>query len=272
MRPRPNWVAGIFAIVWLAIIVLPIWVLVSASLQTESGYSQSNPLALPQHPTLSSYLLVIDNGFMWTFVNTFIVTVAVAGIVLVLVPPLAFAIVRNQNRTTTLIFRIFLLGLAVPAQAIIVPIFFMISKAGLYDTLIGIILPTAAFALPISTIILTGAMRDITPDLYESMTLDGAGSWRIFRTLVLPLSKGGIATITVFAALQAWNGFLFPLILTQSSNTYVYTLGLYNFQTAYGVNVPALAAAVIISMIPILLVYLFARRYLVQGLMGVGGK
>jgi xylobiose transport system permease protein len=115
-------------------------------------------------------------------------------------------------------------------------------------------------------------MRDISPELYEAMAMDGAAPWRVFLQLVLPLSKGGLSTITVFSALQAWNGFLFPLILTQSDETKVITLGLYDFQTQYGINVPGLLAAVVLSMIPILLVYLFARRALVQGLMGVGGK
>jgi xylobiose transport system permease protein len=180
--------------------------------------------------------------------------------------------VRNQSRTTTLIFRTFLLGLAIPAQAVIVPIFYLISKVGLYDNLIGVILPSAAFCLPICTLILSGSMRDITPELYEAMAVDGATPMRSFLRLVLPLSKGGISTIVVFAALQAWNGFLFPLILTQSDSNRVITLGLFNFQTQFGINIPGLLAAVVMSMVPILLVYLFARRALVQGLMGVGGK
>ena len=123
-------------------------------------------------------------------------------IVVVLVPPVAFAIVRNRSRTVTLVFRVFLLGLAVPIQAVIVPLYFLITKAGLYDTLLAVILPTAAFSMPISTIIMTGSMRDITGDLYEAMALDGASSWRTFRNLVLPLARGGLATIIVFSALQ----------------------------------------------------------------------
>ena len=76
----------------------------------------------------------------------------------------------------TIVFRILLLGLAVPIQAVIIPIFYLISKAGFYDTLPAVILPTAAFAIPISTIVMTGSMRDITPDMYEAMALDGASS------------------------------------------------------------------------------------------------
>ncbi|EGJ78269.1 putative binding-protein-dependent transport protein [Streptomyces sp. Tu6071] len=191
---------------------------------------------------------------------------------LLLVPPLAFAVVRGARPGTLRVFRLFLLGLAVPAQAVVIPMFYVISKAGLYDHLIGVILPTAAFCLPICALVLTGTMREIPGELYEAMTLDGASTWLVFRRLVLPLSRSGLSTVVVFSALQAWNGFLFPLVLTQSEDTKVVTLGLYNFQTQYGVNIPGLLAAVVLSTLPVLLVYLFARRALIQGLMGMGGK
>jgi xylobiose transport system permease protein len=271
-RQRPNFLAGVLSVLWLVIVMAPIYVLVKASFQTQEAYTLSGPLSIPKSLTTSNFSLVASSGFLHFFITTGIVTVATVLIVLVLVPPLAFAIVRNQSRTVTLVFRILLLGLAVPIQAVIVPIFYMITKAHLYDTLIAVILPTAAFSLPISTIILTGSMRDITSDLYEAIALDGADSWRTFRSLVLPLSGGGLATITVFAALNGWNGFLFPLILTQSASDRVFTLGLFDFQTANGIDAPAICAAVVLSIIPILFVYLFARRWLIRGLMGVGGK
>ena len=182
---RPNYLAGALAAFWLVIVLAPVYVLVKASLQTQPDYDSSGPLSIPHRITTGNFSHVIHSGFLHFFVNTGIITVAVVAIVVVLVPPVAFAIVRNRSRTVTLVFRVFLLGLAVPIQAVIVPIYFLITKAGLYDTLIAVILPTAAFSLPISTIIMTGSMRDITGDLYEAMALDGASSWRTFRHLAL---------------------------------------------------------------------------------------
>ncbi|WP_248959201.1 carbohydrate ABC transporter permease [Sphaerisporangium perillae] len=272
MRRRPNYLAGLGSALWLFIVGLPIYVLVMATVQTRSGYGQNGPLGFPDDFTLSNFSDVFSGGFGHYYLNTVIVTASVVGIVLLLVPPLAYAIVRSRNKVISAVFRLFLLGLAVPAQAVIIPVFYVISTVGLYDNLIGVILPTAAFALPVSTLVLSGVMRDITPELFEAMAVDGATPRRMFFQLVLPLSKGGLSTIAVFSALQAWNGFLFPLILTQSNSTKLITMGLYDFQTQYGINIPGLLAAVILSMVPILLVYLFARRALVQGLMGAGGK
>src|SRR5919112_1878190 len=225
MKTRPNYLAGVGAFIWLAIVAVPLYVMLSATFQTRAEFGDNGPLSLPTSFTLQNYVDAVSSGFGLYFLNTVIVTV-----------------------------------------------FYLINTVGLYDNLLGVILPTAAFALPICTIILSGTMRDITPELYEAMAMDGATPARSFLRLVLPLSKGGLSTIAVFSALQAWNGFLFPLILTQSESTRVVTLGLFNFQTQFGINIPGLLAAVTLSMVPVLLAYLFARRALVQGLMGAGGK
>ncbi|MFF5503318.1 carbohydrate ABC transporter permease [Streptomyces roseolus] len=272
VRRRPNYLAGFGSLVWLVVVGLPLYVMLVATFQTRTEYAANGPLGFPESVTLDNYVRDLNAGFAQYFLNTVVVTVAVVGIVLLLVPPLAYAIVRSDGKAAGRVFRLFLIGLAIPSQAVIVPMFYLINEAGLYDNLLGVILPTAAFAMPVCALILTGVMRDITSELYEAMTVDGASSWRIFLQLVLPLSKGGLSTIVVFSALQAWNGFLFPLVLTQSSENKVITMGLYDFQTEHGVDIPGLLAAVVLSMLPILFVYLFARRALVQGLMGVGGK
>lgn len=271
-RTRPNYLAGFGSLVWLFVVGLPLYVMLVATFQSRTDYAANGPLGFPTNLTLDNYINDLNDGFAQYFLNTVVVTVSVVAIVLLLVPPLAYAIVRSDGKASGRVFRLFLLGLAIPSQAVIVPMFYLINEAGLYDNLLGVILPTAAFAMPVCALILTGVMRDITSELYEAMTVDGASSRRIFLQLVLPLSKGGLSTIVVFSALQAWNGFLFPLVLTQSSENKVITMGLYDFQTEHGVDIPGLLAAVVLSMLPILFVYLFARRALVQGLMGVGGK
>ena len=182
MRRRPNYLAGLGSLLWLALVGLPLYVMLSASLQSRTDYAAGGPLSLPRHLTFANYAADFTGGFGRYFLNTVIVTVSVVAIVLVLVPPLSYAIVRSRNRVTTGVFRLFLLGLAIPAQAVIVPMFYVISQAGLYDNLLGVILPTAAFSLPVCALVLTGAMRDITPDLYEAMAMDGASTWRVFSS------------------------------------------------------------------------------------------
>src|SRR5699024_1986766 len=182
------------------------------------------------------------------------------------------AIVRSNSRAVRVGFMLFLLGLAVPAQAVIIPIYLVITRMHLYDTLIAIILPTAAFTLPISIVVLTSSLRDVPSSLYEAMALDGASNRQVFWHLVLPMSRPGVVTVMIFVGLNAWNNFIFPLVLTQSEDTRVLPLGLWAFQTQYGTDVPGLMAAVVLSTLPIFALYLFGRRQLLSGLAAGAGK
>jgi xylobiose transport system permease protein len=269
---RPNPLAGLGSVIWLAVVIVPIYAMISASLTHQDEALGANPLKPPTSPTLANYNTVLHNGFGHFLTNTVIVAAAVVALVLVLCVPLAYVAVRTRNVFSSGAFRLFLLGVAIPAQAVVVPLYLMIAKLNLYDSLLAVILPTAAFAMPVSVLILTGTLRDISEELYEAMALDGASATRMLFQLVIPLAKGGISTVVIYAALQAWNGFLFPLIFTQSDGPRVLTLGLFNYVSQFGVNIPALLASVVLSGIPIFAVYLVARRALIGGLMGVGGK
>ncbi|WP_405560158.1 carbohydrate ABC transporter permease [Streptomyces sp. NBC_01180] len=269
---RANPLAGLGSLVWLVVVLVPLYTLVSASLMHQDEALDGDPLAFPSRPTLDNYVTVLHSGFLTLLGNTAIVAVSTVAIVLVLSVPVAYVAVRTRNRWSSLAFRSFLLGVAIPAQAVIVPLYLLIGKMGLYDTLPAIILPTAAFAMPVSVLVLSGTMRDVSEELYEAMSLDGASPLRMLLQLAVPLSRAGISTVAIYSALQAWNGFLFPLILTQSEGNRVLTLGLFNFMSQFGVNIPAVLAAIVLSVVPIFAVYLVARRALVNGLMGVGGK
>lgn len=269
---RRNYPAGLGSLIWLVIVGLPLYVLVAATFQTRDGYIDDGPLALPDHPTLANYRRVLTSGFLHYLLNTALVTAVCAALVIVLSVTVGYSVVRTRSRTSRRIFQLFLLGLAIPSQAVIIPIYLVITKLHLYDTLLAVILPTAAFSLPVSVLILVGTMRDIDEEMYESMALDGASPTRVLLQLVVPLSRSGISTVGVMSALHAWNGFLFPLILTQSKSNRLLTLGLYDYVGEFRVDTPALLTAVVLSIVPIFLVYLFARRQLINGLMGVGGK
>ncbi|MGW3663638.1 carbohydrate ABC transporter permease [Streptomyces sp. NPDC005141] len=269
---RANPLAGVSSLIWLAVVIIPIYAMFSASLTHQDEALGHNALKPPSHPTLDNYNTVLHNGFGHLLWNTVLAAAGVVLIVLVLCVPLSYVAVRTRGVWSGAAFRLFLLGVAIPAQAVVVPLYLMIAKLNLYDSLLAIVLPTAAFAMPVSVLILTGTLRDISEEMYEAMALDGASPTRMLFQLVIPMAKGGISTVVIFSALQAWNGFLFPLIFTQSDGPRVLTLGLFNYVSEFGVNIPAILASVVLSGVPIFIVYLVARRALVGGLMGVGGK
>ncbi|AOS63906.1 carbohydrate ABC transporter permease [Actinoalloteichus hymeniacidonis] len=271
LEPPNRW-AGLLTVGWLTIVAVPLLVMINWSLQSQDAYLADGPLAPPRAITADNLVTVFDSGFLLFFLNTAVVTVACVGLTLIVAVPAAYAIVRSPSRIVAAGFRGFLLGLAIPAQATIIPIYLLIVRMGLYDTLGAIILPTTAFSLPLAVLVLASALRDVPREQYEAMTLDGASAWRMMFSLAVPMSLGSVITVGVYTALTAWNGFLFPLILTQSVDQRVLTLGLWSFQSEFGVDVPGLMTAVLLSAMPVFLAYLLARRWLIAGLAGVGGK
>ncbi|MFI6277306.1 carbohydrate ABC transporter permease [Streptomyces sp. NPDC050988] len=255
------------ALFWTAIVVVPIYWLVVTSLRSQADFTADSPLALPSHPTLDSYRAVLDGDFTTYLLNSVVVTAGTVVIAVAVALMAAFSIVRNAgSRFSRVSFRLFLLGLAIPLQAVIIPVYLLIIKMQLYDSLLAIVLPSAAFALPITVMILVSFLRDVPRSLFEAMIVDGAGDWRMLWSLAAPLARPALMTVAVYDGLQVWNGFLFPLILTQSGDKAVLPLALTLFRGQFGINVPATMAAVVLSTLPMLALFILARRQLVAGL------
>ncbi len=253
---RPNILGGLAGWIWLAIVILPVYAIVVTSLRPQSDYYSENPLSWPSNPSIDAYTRVLQNDFLRYFGNSVIVTAASVVVILAVSLMASYVVVRSRRRSTGRLFQVFLLGIAIPIQATIIPVYYLIVKLGLYDTLWALILPSIAFAIPLSVLILTNFLRDVPGELFESMRMDGAGEWRTLWDLAIPLTRPAIVTVGVYNALQVWNGFLFPLVLTQSSETRVLPLSLWSFQGAFSVDIPAVLAAVVLSVLPILAAYI----------------
>ncbi|WP_327699826.1 carbohydrate ABC transporter permease [Streptomyces sp. NBC_00459] len=269
-RANPLGASG--GLLWLVIVLVPVYWVVVTSLRTREGFFDANPLSVPSHPTLENYRQVLDNDFTHYLLNSTLVTVGATLLTVVVSFLAAYAIVRGTTRALRWAFSVFLLGLAIPLQATIIPVYYLIAKAQMYDTLGAIVLPSAAFAIPLTVIILVNFLRDIPDELYESMRADGAGHWRMLWSLALPLSRPALITVVIYDALNVWNGFLFPLILTQSPDKRTLPLFVWSFQGEFTINVPAILAAVVLSTLPILVLYVLGRRQLIGGLTAGFGK
>ena len=271
VKGRRNYLGGLFAWVWLAIIIIPVYYVVITTFKDQGAYFTQNPLALPNPPTLTAYQQVVEAGIIRYFFNSVIVTVG-AVIPLVLFSFLAsYAIVRGESRLLRFSRSLFLLGLAIPLQATIIPLYLIITKIHMYDTLGALILPFIAFGIPLSVLILSNFIRDVPRELFESMRLDGCTDWQMAWRLAFP-PRPAIVTVSIYNGLNVWNGFLFALILTQSPERRVMPLALWAFQGEYQVNIPAVLAAVVLSTLPILILYILGRRQLLRGLTAGFGK
>ena len=267
-----NYLGGLFAWVWLAIIIIPIYYVLITTFKDQGAYFTQNPLALPNPPTLTAYQDVVAAGIGRYFLNSVIVTIG-SVIPIVLFSFLAsYAIVRGDSRLLRFSRTLFLLGLAIPLQATIIPIYLIITRIHMYDSLGALILPSIAFGIPLTVLILSNFIRDVPRELFESMRLDGCTDWQIAWKLAFPLTRPAIVTVSIYNGLNVWNAFLFALILTQSPEKRVLPLALWAFQGEYQVNIPAVLAAVVLSTLPILVLYVVGRRQLLRGLTAGFGK
>ncbi len=264
---RMNWIGGTAGWVWLLIVMIPLYWIVVTSFKDQSEYFIHNPFALPTNPTLANYRLVIESDFPRYFVNSVIITVGTVIPAAAISFMAAYAIVRGAGgRFLAVTNGMFLMGLAIPLQATIIPVYLLIIKMHLYDSLLALILPSVAFAIPLSVLVLTNFIRDVPKELFESMRVDGATEWGMLRTLALPLTRPALVTVSIYNGLLVWNGFLLPLILTQSPEKRVLPLALWTFQGQYSVNVPAVLASVVLTTLPIVILYAVGRRQMLSGL------
>jgi raffinose/stachyose/melibiose transport system permease protein len=264
---RRNWLGGAAGWLWLVIVMIPLYWIVITSFKDQAGFFTQNPFALPADPTIENYKLVIQSDFPRYFVNSVIVTVGTILPAVAIAFMAAYAIVRGAgSRFLAGVNGLFLMGLAIPLQATIIPVYLLIIKMHLYDSLLAIILPSIAFSIPLSVLVLTNFIRDVPKELFESMRVDGATEWGMLRTLALPLTRPALVTVSIYNGLGVWNGFLLPLILTQSPEKRTLPLALWTFQGQYSVNVPAVLASVVLTTLPIVILYALGRRQLLSGL------
>jgi multiple sugar transport system permease protein len=182
----------------------------------------------------------------------------------------AYVFARMPFRGRGALFVVYLATMMIPFQVLIVPLFAEMKTLGLINTYLGAILPTIASAFGV--FLLRQAMSTVPYDLDQAATLDGAGHFRIFFQIMLPLVRPALATLAVFAFLNTWNSFLWPLIILRDPLMQTLPVALSSLQGQYATDWDVLMAGSVISIIPMFALYVFAQKYIVQGVAGTGLK
>ncbi|MFC7488597.1 carbohydrate ABC transporter permease [Knoellia sp. CPCC 206453] len=264
-------VAHIVLTIWAIIVVLPLlWVFLS-SWKTTGEIFQS-PLALPQHWSFDNYIKAwTDSNIGRYMLNSVIVVTVSLVIVMILGSAAAYSLARYPFPGSGIVYYLILAGLTFPVFLAIVPLFFVLKNLGLLNTLPGLIATYVAFAFPFTVFFLYPFFRALPEEIAEAAELDGAGEWRIFAQVMLPMAKPGIIAIAIFNFLGLWNQFLLPVALNTDESNYVLSQGMARFasQAGYAVDFGQLFAAVVITIAPVLAVYIFTQRQL-QGSLSQG--
>jgi multiple sugar transport system permease protein len=245
------------------------WTIVT-SLTSDSGLS-STPQLLPADASLASYAQLFSQlPFARVVGNSLLLAVITTLVQLFTSATAAYAFSRLPFRGRTVVFGIYLATMMIPLQVLVVPLFAELRAFGLVDTYLGALLPT--FAAAFGIFLLRQAMNQVPIELDEAASLDGAGHFRIFWTVILPNIRPALATLAVFAFMGSWNSFLWPLVVLRSPELQTLPVALAGLQGQYTTPWDIVMAGSVISILPMLAIYLFAQKYVIQGVANAGLK
>lgn len=255
-------VLGVYAV----LVIVPLIVVVFGSLKTTQDLFTS-PFLPPTEWQAGNYGQVLgESGLGTAFRNSVIVTATSVPLTLFIASMASYGIARIPGRLSTLLLGFIVLGMAVPAQANMIPQYVQFGTFGLTDSLIGLILINIVVTMPIAVFILTGFLKTLPKELFEATAVDGSGPWRTYKSVVVPVSVPSLAATAIFLFVIHWNDLLYPLLFIQSPEKKTLPLALLSFQGEFLTNYPLLFTGVIVSSLPIVVAYVFLQRYFVAGI------
>jgi len=268
MSPRRRASAGLQHLLLLVLSLLwlgPIVLIVSTAFKTRSDV-QVNPFGLFSSFSLDNLVTAWTNGhFSDYLLNSVLLSIPSTALILVLSVMGGYAFARLPFPGRTAAFYTVVLGLLVPFFAFMIPLYYQLRSMGLLDTLVGVDLVLTVTGLPFGTFFMRAFFLDLPVELEQSARVDGASEWQVFWRVMLPLVRSGITALGVFTFIQTWNNFLVPLLYLPGGSLRPLTTGLLQFTSGRQIDIGPLAAATLITILPVILLFLVMQRQVAQG-------
>ncbi|WP_440446408.1 carbohydrate ABC transporter permease [Neobacillus bataviensis] len=271
MKKKSNILIYLALSVLVCIFIFPvIWVVLSSIKDSTELYSWP-PKFIPDHPTFENFIAAFEKGNFGTyFLNSTFVTVTATVLTLIINTMAGYALAKYRFKGDTWLLIGFISTLMIPLEVIMTPIFSVISKLGLYNSLWGIIIPPAA--TPTGVFLIRQYLLTVPDELIEAARIDGAGEWKIFWKLIVPIAKPIISVLAIFSFMWRWDDFIWPLIVISDPTKYTVQLALSNFIGEFNVDWGSLLAMSVVTMIPVLIVFLIFQKQFIQGMATSGMK
>lgn len=260
-----------FEVLLILVWVFPLVWMVITSLKLESEVVTRNFTFWPENPTFFNYEKAFTSTYILRWlVNSLFISVFTMVLTVAVDAPIAYALAKIHFKGSNVLFWIVMAGMMVPFQVLIVPLYLQFNSYGMINSLVAAALPRVA--LPIGIFILKQFFEGIPDALEEAAFLDGAGRGRIFFEIILPLGKAALTTVIILSFINAWNDFLWPLIIINDSVKYPITVGIANFQGTHGTQYSLIMAGAAVASLPQLIFFLIFRRKIIDGIAMTGIK
>lgn len=252
----------LFAILFLA----PIFWLLTLTLKSEAEFA-ANPLGLPRNLVWENYVVAWTTGKYRMYIpNSVIYSAAIVVGVCALSCMAGYAFAKLKFPGRDLFFNLMLLGITISFISLMIPVFYLVRDLRLLGTRWGFIVPATAFGLSFGVLLMRAFFRGLPDELGDAARIDGCNEWNVFWRIMLPLASPGLTTLAIFQFLFAWTAFLEPLILVQRDALRPATLGMLFFQGRYSDSLPLVATGNIITIFPIIIIYLLLQRKFIEGI------
>jgi multiple sugar transport system permease protein len=270
-RQRATWVYVVLAVGLLATLTPFIWMLLG-SFKPEAELQRVPPTWWPEAPSLDNYRELFDRlDFPRFFANSALVAVAVTAGNLLFCSMVGYALAKLDFAGKRLLFGLVLGMLMVPGVVTFVPLFVLVSNLGMVNTYPGLILPF--LVTPLGVFLMRQFISGLPDELIEAARIDGAGEWRIFARVIMPLCGPALATLGILTFLSSWNNFLWPLVVAQSEDKYTLPVALALYSIGQNAtNYTLLLAGSVVVILPVIVLFVALQRYFVQGIATTGIK
>nr|WP_036720321.1 carbohydrate ABC transporter permease [Paenibacillus harenae] len=259
----------VFAVLGVLIVtqLYPLLWLLLYSFKTNEEILSGNFFALPSQWQWSNYSAAIESGNYWKYLSNSLLVTSVTMVGVILLASLtAFAISRFRWKYGQLVLLIFLLGMMIPLQGTLLPLMIMFSNVDILNTHLSLILPYIAFQTPIAVFILSGFMKSIPHEIEESAIMDGAGVFRIFRSIMLPVSVPPIMTVCILTFINIWNEYILAATFISSERLKTLPFGVNSFVSQYSVNYGAIGAFLVLGALPVIVAYFLLAEKITKGM------
>lgn len=269
-RNAKSMIAWLFAILlalfWTVISVVPFIFMVLNSFKEKFEMLVKGVFELPDKLNFANFQAALQGNFFIYVKNSVVVLVISLILLLFISACAAYPLSRMKFKLNGFIYGIIVACMSIPMHITLIPVFKMTKNMGLYDSIWALIGPYVAFGIPISVFILTGFMRGIPKDIEEAAEIDGCGKYRMFFSIIFPLSKAGLSTLAIYNGVTMWNEFSFAYTLTQNPKSRTLPLAVWDFQGQYSMNTPMIMAVLTLTILPLIVLYIIMQDKLVKGM------
>lgn len=266
-RKIKNVVITVLSFLVFLLFVYPLIYTLINSLKTYDDFTSAPQYALPGKVFFGNFVKVFQSDFIRYFLNSIVIAVLVVILTVVLSAMTAFAISKFRFRGKKITELYFLLGLMIPYQVILIPLYLTYAKFKLLDTYFSLILPQVAFGMPMAIQLFLAFFKDFEEELIEAAVIDGSSIGRAFISVVAPICRNIIITVATLRAIFSWNEYIFSYTFISSKKMMTVVLGLNAFVGEEGlVDWGPTFAAIVVTVVPTLLVYMFLGKYMQSGL------